>query len=116
MLDARSLGELVDRTHRDLTDGDITTLAGTYHAWRGDKGSVPYADVAGLAKSVSLEEIRANKHIVSPGRFVGAAVGAADAEGFDSKVTRLAASLRRQQRISADLDRLISEQLDRMSK
>ena len=36
-IDARKLGTLVDRIHRELTDEDIATIAGTYHAWRGEK-------------------------------------------------------------------------------
>src|SRR6266542_989525 len=35
-IDARSLGTMVDRTHRELTDADIARVADTYHAWRGD--------------------------------------------------------------------------------
>jgi type I restriction enzyme M protein len=35
-IDARKLGTLIDRVHRDLTDDDIAKIAGTYHAWRGD--------------------------------------------------------------------------------
>ena len=38
-IDARKLGTLVDRTHRELTDEDIAQIAGTYHAWRGDEGA-----------------------------------------------------------------------------
>jgi type I restriction enzyme M protein len=34
-IDARKLGVLIDRAHRDLTDGDIARIADTYHAWRG---------------------------------------------------------------------------------
>ena len=34
-IDARKLGHMVDRTHRELTDEDIARIAGTYHAWRG---------------------------------------------------------------------------------
>ncbi len=37
-IDARKLGTLIDRVHRELTDDDIAKIAGTYHAWRGDKG------------------------------------------------------------------------------
>ena len=33
-IDARSLGTMVDRTHRELTSDDIARIAGTYHAWR----------------------------------------------------------------------------------
>ncbi|EQD61511.1 N-6 DNA methylase domain protein, partial [mine drainage metagenome] len=35
-IDARKLGTMVDRTHRELTDADLAKIAGTYHAWRGD--------------------------------------------------------------------------------
>ena len=34
-IDARKLGRMVDRTHRELTDEDIARIADTYHAWRG---------------------------------------------------------------------------------
>ena len=50
-IDARKLGTLVDRTHRELTDDDIAQIAGTYHAWRGDKDAGEYADVPGFCKS-----------------------------------------------------------------
>ena len=33
-IDARQMGSMVDRTHRELTDDeDIAKIAGTYHAW-----------------------------------------------------------------------------------
>ena len=38
-IDARKLGRLIDRIHRELTDEEIGRIAGTYHAWRGDKGA-----------------------------------------------------------------------------
>ena len=37
-IDARKLGTLIDRVHRELTDEDIARIADTYHAWRGDRG------------------------------------------------------------------------------
>ena len=57
-IDARKLGQLVDRTHRELTDEEIARIAKTYHAWRGEKGAGKYADVAGFCKSATTEEIR----------------------------------------------------------
>ena len=36
-IDARKLGVLIDRVHRELSDEEIARIAGTYHAWRGDK-------------------------------------------------------------------------------
>jgi len=38
-LDARKMGRMLDRVHRELTEEDIQKIAGTYHAWRGDGGA-----------------------------------------------------------------------------
>jgi type I restriction enzyme M protein len=51
-IDARKLGTLIDRVHRELTDADLDKIVSTYHAWRGDKGVVKYEDVAGFCKAV----------------------------------------------------------------
>ncbi|EQD61514.1 N-6 DNA methylase domain protein, partial [mine drainage metagenome] len=40
-IDARKLGRMVDRTHRELTDADIARIAGTYHLWRRAGAPVP---------------------------------------------------------------------------
>ena len=39
-IDARKLGKLIDRVHRELTDEEIQRLSDTYHAWRGDTKAV----------------------------------------------------------------------------
>src|SRR5439155_14955712 len=41
-IDARKLGRLVDRTHRELTDGEVERIARTYHAWRGEPDAGDY--------------------------------------------------------------------------
>jgi hypothetical protein len=71
-IDARKLGTMADRTHRELTDDDIAKIAGTYHAWRGEKDAGEYEDVPGFCKSATLEEIRKHGHVLTPGRYVGA--------------------------------------------
>ncbi len=70
-IDARKLGSLTDRIHRELTDEEVASIAGTYHAWRGDSGSYAYKDVPGFARSVTLTEIRDHKHVLVPGRYIG---------------------------------------------
>src|SRR5216110_1583055 len=70
-IDARKMGTMVDRVHRDLTDEDLAKIAGTYHAWRGDEDAGEYADVAGFCKAAKLDEIRKHGHVLTPGRYVG---------------------------------------------
>ena len=67
----------------------------------------PYADVPGFCKSASLDEIRQHGHILTPGRYVGAAEVEDDGEPFDDKIKRLTAELRAQAAESAKLDKLI---------
>ena len=110
-VDARKLGKMVDRTHRELTDKDITRIADTYHAWRGEKGAGEYADLPGFCKSASLEDVRKHGHVLTPGRYVGAEAQEDDGEPFDKKMQRLVAQLREEQAESAKLDSAIATNL-----
>ena len=110
-IDARKLGTMSDRTHRELTDEDISRIAGTYHAWRGDKGSGEYGDIAGFCKSSGIEEIRKHGHVLTPGRYVGAEAQEDDGEPFDEKMQRLTAQLREQMAEGRRLDAAIEENL-----
>src|SRR3989454_1489894 len=84
-IDARKLGLMVDRTHRELTDEDVARIAGTYHAWRGEKDASVYADMLGFCKSAELEEIRRHGHVLTPGVYVGAKAQEDDGEAFEQK-------------------------------
>lgn len=110
-IDARKMGELVDRTRRELTDAEIQKIADTYHAWRGEKNAGEYADVAGFCKSATLEEIRKHDHVLTPGRYVGAAEQEDDGEPFEEKMRRLSALWREQRAEGARLDALIEANL-----
>ena len=111
-IDARSLGYMVDRTHRDLTDDDITRIADAYHAWRGEDGAGEYADVPGFCRSATLDEVRRHGHVLTPGRYVGAPPREQDSEPFEDKMKRLVAQLRQQQAESARLDAAIGKNLE----
>jgi len=89
----------------------VAKLAGTYHAWRGDRDAAPYADVAGFCKAATLDDIRKHGHVLTPGRYVGAAAEEEDAEPFDEKMKRLVAQLCEQQAEAAKLDKAIAENL-----
>jgi len=71
-IDARKMGTLVDRVHRDLSDDEIAEIARTYHAWRGEAEAGDYEDKAGFCKSATLEEIKTHQYVLTPGRYVGA--------------------------------------------
>lgn len=110
-IDARQMGVLVDRTRRELTDEEIRKIADTYHAWRGEPGAGEYQDVPGFCKSATLDDIRKHGHVLTPGRYVGAAAQADDGEPFAEKMARLVAQLREQQAEGAKLDAAIAANL-----
>lgn len=110
-IDARQMGVLVDRTRRELTDDEIKKIADTYHAWRGEPDAGEYQDVPGFCKSATLDEIRKHGHVLTPGRYVGAATQADDGEPFAEKMARLVAQLREQQAEGAKLDAAIAANL-----
>ena len=111
LIDARKLGVLVDRTRRELTDAEVQKIADTYHAWRGEKDAGEYADVAGFCKSVSMDEIRKHGHVLTPGRYVGAADVEDDGEPFEEKMLRLSAKWRGHRATAAKLDASIEANL-----
>jgi type I restriction enzyme M protein len=110
-IDARKLGTMADRVHRELTNADIARIAGTYHAWRGDKDAGEYKDVPGFCKRAIVEDIRKHGHVLTPGRYVGAEAVEDDGEPFDEKMKRLSATLREQQAEAAKLDAAIAANL-----
>lgn len=113
-IDARKMGTLVDRVHRELTDEDIAKIAGTYHTWRGDKSAGAYADVPGFCKATKLEDIRKYDHILTPGRYVGAEETEDDGEPFEDRMKRLTAMLKEQTAEAVKLDASIAANLEEL--
>ena len=108
-IDARKLGVMIDRRHRELTDADIKRISDTYHAWRGEGGK--YSDVLGFCKSATLDEIRKHEHILTPGRYVGAEEVEEDMEEFAEKMKRLTSELSKQMQEGKKLDEEIKKNL-----
>ena len=110
-IDARKMGALVDRTRKELSDEDISRIAGVYHAWRGEPEASAYADVPGFCASASLEDIRGHGHVLTPGRYVGAA----DVEDNDAPFVERFATLRKaldaQFQLGAELEATIRASL-----
>ena len=102
-IDARNMGKLIDRVHRELSDEEIDRIAGIYHAWRGEVNAGEYEDVPGLCKSATTDEVKEHGHVLTPGRYVGAAEIEDDGVPFDEKMVELSATLYEQ---FAEADRL----------
>ena len=113
-IDARKLGHMLDRTRRDLSEEDISRVAGTYYAWLGREDNGEYEDVPGFCKSASLEEIRKHGHVLTPGRYVGVEPQPDDGVPFADKMAGLAAQWREQQAEARRLDAAIEENLARL--
>ena len=94
-IDARQMGEMIDRTHKAFSDEDIKKIADTYHAYRGTNGQ-KYEDIPGFCKAAHLDEIVKNDYVLTPGRYVGLPEEEEDDESYDEKMTRLTSELKEQ--------------------
>ena len=110
-IDARKLGHMVDRTRREFSDEDVAKIAATYHAWRGETDASIYQDTPGFCKAVPLEEIRANDYVLTPGRYVGAAVTTDDEAPFVEQFAALKLKLEGHVQEARRLDDLIGSNL-----
>jgi type I restriction enzyme M protein len=93
-IDARHIYRQVDRAHRDWTQTQIGFIANLVRIYRGEAPDLTlggedtanklkevfgkklkYADIPGLCKAATLEEIEAQGCSLNPGRYVGVAPG-----------------------------------------
>jgi type I restriction enzyme M protein len=116
-IDARKLGAMVDRRHRELTAKDIKKITDPYHAWRNepiDGQQVKYQDVAGFCKAVKLDEIRKQGHILTPGRYVGTEEEEDNPQDFEERIKQLTDALAHQMVEAEKLDREIRNNLGKI--
>ncbi len=134
-IDAREIGSMISRTNKELTTDDIADIARTYHAWRSEKkddvqggtnvagdrmsGATAdgnelesYEDKAGYSKSASLDDIKANDFVLTPGRYVGAAEIEDDGIPFEVKMKELSQTLYSQMEQAEKLDKAIRQNLE----
>ena len=92
-----------------LMDGDAAAADQACHAWRGDAGADAYSDIAGFCRAANPDEIASHGHVLTPGRYVGAADLDDDEVPFEEKFGRLAAEFSQQSAFSRELaDRIAS--------
>lgn len=123
-IDARNIGTMISRTQKELTAEDIATIADTFHAWRSSEselkrrvaaeeiGIKQYQDLAGFCKVASLDDIKANDFVLTPGRYVGAEEVEDDGVAFETKMQELTQTLYRQMDEAAELDKTIRKNME----
>jgi len=113
-IDARELGVLINRTDRILTHEEIAKVSGTYHAWRGTDLSQGYENESGFCYSASLEEIKQQNYVLTPGRYVGSRAEEDDGEPIAEKIEQLTKSLYACFNESSQLEQEVRNQLGRL--
>ena len=107
-IDARKMGYMVDRKHRDFTDEDIQKLTSTFEAFQN--GTLQ--DEKGYCAVASIADIAAQDYILTPGRYVGIEEQEDDGEPFEEKMKRLTTELGTMFAKSDDLQEEIRKQLE----
>ena len=107
-IDARKMGDMVNRRLRELSDEDIKKIADTYISWQKEEG---YEDVKGFCKVANMDEIKDNDYVLTPGRYVGIEDVEDDGEPFEKKMERLTKTLSEQFARSRELEDEIRKQL-----
>ncbi|BBJ27429.1 type I restriction-modification system subunit M [Athalassotoga saccharophila] len=110
-IDARDMGELINRRTRILTEEDIKKIAGTYHKWQQEDEN--YEDIKGFCKSATIEEIRDLDYVLTPGRYVGL-LDEEDDFDFEERFNKLKAEFIEQLQEEERLNKLILENLEKL--
>lgn len=108
-IDARNLGAMVTRKLRELSEDDIAQIAGTYHNYQNDDN---YEDVAGFCKVATIDEIKDNNYVLTPGRYVGTEEQEDDGIPFEEKIKILTTELKAQFEEAHKLEEEIKKNLE----
>jgi type I restriction enzyme M protein len=116
-IDARNMGQMVDRTRRDFSDADVAKITAAYHSWRAKPedlerlGLEPYEDIPGFCRAVDKAVIAKEGHVLTPGRYVGSEAEEDDGISFEERFGELRAKLEGQFAEGRALEARIAEAL-----
>ncbi|MFD4599878.1 type I restriction-modification system subunit M [Streptomyces sp. NPDC058464] len=118
-IDARGMGEMVDRTERVFVETDLKRITDAYHAWRGTasarEAGLTYEDVPGFCYSAAREKVREQGYVLTPGRYVGAVEAEEeDAEAVAERINKLTDELYELFGKSAEVEKTVRAQLGRV--
>lgn len=111
-IDARNLGEMVNRRNKILGETDIHKISNTYHSWRNPEGD--YKDIPGFCKSASVDDVAKNDFVLTPGRYVGTENVEDDGVKYDYKIAEISENLREYFTQSIDLQERIKVNLSKV--
>ena len=111
-INATNLGTMVTRKLRELLEDsehhDISKIADIYHRYQNDDN---YEDIPGFCKKSTLDEIKSNDYVLTPGRYVGTEKIEDDGISFEEKMKQLTEELSKQMKESNELDNEIKKVL-----
>jgi type I restriction enzyme M protein len=113
-IDAREIGTMINRRQKELTDEDIASIGEIYHNWRCKEWESKYKDVPGLCQTASLDVIRKNNYVLTPGRYIDFKEAEDDGAEFDVKIKKLTKELKEQLATASDLDDSIRKCLSKI--
>ena len=70
-IEANKFGDLVDRTHRELTLDEIQEISKTYHSWKKKNPEKEYENIPGFCQTATITDIKNHKYSLVPGRYTG---------------------------------------------
>lgn len=108
-IDARNLGKMVTRKLRELDENDIAKIADTYHNYQNNE---KYEDIPGFCKVATIDEIKENNYVLTPGRYVGTEEQEDDEIPFEEKMKTLTSELKVQFEESHKLEDEIKKNLE----
>jgi len=114
-IDAREIYAPISRKQYTFTDEQIQKISDTVRSWRGEEGYKNYEDIPGFCKSATLDEIRENSYVLTPGRYVGVAPEEDDGIPFEEKMKKLTSELKQYFEESHKLEEEIEENLKKIN-
>ena len=107
-INANNYGTMVTRRLRELSETDIKKVAETYHNYQNNEN---YENKKGFCYSATIEEIKSNEFVLTPGRYVGVEDVKDDGIPFEEKMKNITSELSKQFEESHKLEEEIRKNL-----
>lgn len=107
-IDARNIGYMETRVHRELWPEEIKQICDTYHSWKNGSN---YRDISGYCKSANIEEVASNNYSLLPGLYVGIEKSDNNSKSFENEMKLLTDNLSELFKKSEEIEKRIKTNL-----